>query len=100
MDNRNITENPHLKMGISLARKLKFCAVVFVLFYFVSFSYSCKKADSSLYEPPIDTTHIPKSDVAFWLTNADQTALLQKQNVSLVFGTTTNQLPSIIVDTN
>jgi len=99
MNSINTTENSYLKMGINLARKLKYYGVVFVLFYFVSFSYSCKKADSNLYVPPTDTTHTPKSDVAFWLTKADQTALLQKQDVSLVFGTTTNQLPSIIVDT-
>ena len=40
----------------------------------------------------------PASDVSFWLTKGDQTVLLQKQNVSLLFGTNTNTYPFIDVD--
>jgi glucosylceramidase len=38
------------------------------------------------------------SDVSYWLTKGDQTVLLQKQNVSLLFGTSTNSYPFIDVD--
>ncbi|MXV17091.1 glycoside hydrolase family 30 protein [Hufsiella ginkgonis] len=40
-----------------------------------------------------------KTDVAFWLTTPDQFSLFQKQNESLVFTATTNQFPSVEVDT-
>ena len=48
-----------------------------------------------------DTTStgaIPTSDVDFWLTNGDQTVLLQKQSTALSFGTVTNGNPFIDVD--
>jgi glucosylceramidase len=38
------------------------------------------------------------SDVSFWLTKGDQSVLLQKQTVSLVFGNTSNNYNSIVVD--
>jgi glucosylceramidase len=38
------------------------------------------------------------TDVGFWLTNGDQSALLARQNVALNFGTVSNSLPSIAVD--
>ncbi len=38
------------------------------------------------------------SDVSYWLTKGDQTVLLQKQNVSLIFGTNANSNPFIDVD--
>ncbi len=40
-----------------------------------------------------------KTDVALWLTNADKSALFQKQNVSLLFSQVSNGKPTIIVDT-
>jgi glucosylceramidase len=40
-----------------------------------------------------------KSDIEFYLTTGNQSSLLQKQTTSLVFGTTTNFYPDIIVDT-
>ncbi|MDP4244498.1 MAG: glycoside hydrolase family 30 beta sandwich domain-containing protein [Bacteroidota bacterium] len=50
--------------------------------------------------PPGDTSKpVLHSDVAFWLTKGDQTVLLQRQNVSLVFGTGSNSNPTITVDT-
>jgi glucosylceramidase len=69
---------------------------------------SCSKKSSgdSNPTPPVtppakpDTTVIPvKTDVAFWLTKADQSVLLQKQNIGLLFGTTANSSPMISVDT-
>lgn len=38
------------------------------------------------------------SDVAFWLTNPDKSALLKKQTVSLIFKDTVNIYPTIKVD--
>lgn len=52
--------------------------------------------------PPTDTTKTPTgpvaTDVSFWLTNGDQSALLAKQNISLDFGTASNSYPTITVD--
>src|SRR4030095_622014 len=39
------------------------------------------------------------TDVTFWLTKADESVLLQKQKIGLVFGTTSNNYPTITVDT-
>jgi glucosylceramidase len=44
--------------------------------------------------PPV----IVKSDVAMWLTKADQSALLQKQNIGLNFSSATNSNTNISVD--
>ena len=66
-------------------------------------AFSCKKKDvvpdngnSS------DTTgnHAKdKTDVVFWLTTADKSFLLERPDAKLLFNTTTNQYPSIEVDT-
>ncbi|MES1221363.1 MAG: glycoside hydrolase family 30 beta sandwich domain-containing protein, partial [Bacteroidota bacterium] len=59
-----------------------------------------KKQDSSM--PVIssnpDTTTSAKTDVAFWLTNADQSVLFKKQNGSLLFSVSSNSNPTIYVD--
>lgn len=39
------------------------------------------------------------SDVDFWLTKNDQSALLQKQNAKLVFGNNANTYDNVVVDT-
>jgi len=46
---------------------------------------------------PIDPP-VKASDVAFWLTNPDKSALLKKQTVSLIFKDTVNIYPTINVD--
>ena len=48
---------------------------------------------------PDSTVAILPTDVAFWLTKGDQTALLKKQNASLLFVSSTNGNPTIVVDT-
>jgi glucosylceramidase len=48
---------------------------------------------------PDSTVTIAPTDVAFWLTKGDQTALLKKQNISLLFNTSSNGNPTILVDT-
>jgi glucosylceramidase len=51
-------------------------------------------------KPPVDTTTKPaKSDVVFYLTTGNQSALLQEQNTTLAFGTESNFYPEIVVDT-
>lgn len=44
------------------------------------------------------STQLVPTDVQFWLTNGDQSALLQLQNVGLIFGGAANQFPTITVD--
>src|SRR6478752_5518718 len=39
------------------------------------------------------------TDVSFWLTKGDESVLLQKQNINLVFGTNANNDSTITVDT-
>lgn len=58
-----------------------------------------KKGDSPPPTPPVVVTPTGPSQVAFWLTNTDRTALFRKQSMVLNFGTATNSLPVIIVDT-
>lgn len=63
---------------------------------------SCKSKEEEI--DPIDnpdttTTTWAKTDVVFWLTKADQSVLLKKQNVGLIFGNPTNQFPTINIDT-
>jgi glucosylceramidase len=66
----------------------------------VLMSTTCKKATA--YKKPAPHQGPPAngaSDVTFWMTKDDQTVLLQKQNVSLSFGTTANNFSTITVDT-
>lgn len=66
-------------------------------------SSSCSKAQKpgEQQTPPSPVTPAPpvKSDVSLWLTKADQSALFQEQNVSLVFTSASNSNPTITVDT-
>ncbi|PUZ21525.1 glucosylceramidase [Chitinophaga costaii] len=49
--------------------------------------------------PPVDTSTGPlKTDVEAWVTTADKSVLLAKQNVSLLFRDTVNTYPTINVD--
>jgi glucosylceramidase len=65
----------------------------------------CKKGAGTVIQDPIPVNPIPpvtqpgKSEVAMWLTQADQKQLLQKQNTVLTFGTSQNQYLTINVDT-
>ncbi len=62
-------------------------------------SFSCKSEDGGT--KPVDPADtLPKrTDVSFWLTKPDKSALLKKQDASLIFSDTANQFPVIIVDT-
>lgn len=49
--------------------------------------------------PPVVIPTLPvKTDVAFWLTKADRTALFEKQNVGLIFSNANNTHSTITVD--
>jgi glucosylceramidase len=48
---------------------------------------------------PVTPVTPVKSDMAMWLTLADQSQLFSKQNVSLAFNTSANANPTINVDT-
>ncbi|MEI8048674.1 MAG: glycoside hydrolase family 30 beta sandwich domain-containing protein [Bacteroidota bacterium] len=72
--------------------------IVQTLCFGALFSASCKSGEVNP-DPPVDTTHLQfKTDVSYWLTTPDKIALLQKQNVSLLFKTEVNQYPTIIAD--
>ena len=63
-----------------------------------------KKSGSGVVQPAPGTgggttTTAVKTDVSEWLTTADQSQLLAKQNLSLMFGSTTNSNTTIAVDT-
>lgn len=74
--------------------------LILILVFFTSFS--CK-SEEGITDPvnPGDTTTKPfVTDISFWLTKPDRSALLKKQAVSLVFSDTVNQFASITVDTS
>jgi glucosylceramidase len=87
-----------------LIRLSVLCVLVFIGYSGTVLTGCGKRASSQpgTVTPPPDTTKGPTTplatDVSFWLTNGDQSALLAKQNVSLKFSATTNQYPSITVD--
>lgn len=58
----------------------------------------CSKKSSTGGEPNPVTPEPVKTDVSFWLTKADKSALLKKQNISLVFKSASNGSPTIEVD--
>ncbi|HOX83158.1 MAG TPA: glycoside hydrolase family 30 beta sandwich domain-containing protein [Chryseolinea sp.] len=70
------------------------------LFAIILIHSSCSKNDSDL-KPVIPITPQPPvaTDVAFWLTSADQGTLFKKQNMALIFKDETNGNPTIVVDT-
>jgi glucosylceramidase len=74
-----------------------------ILFVGLNTALSCKKKET-VPDPvvPADTTSHgwAKTDVFFWLTNADKSVLLTRQNTGLLFNTVANQYPTIEVDTS
>jgi glucosylceramidase len=74
--------------------------VIVVLLFFIFTNFSCKKESKSPHvSVPTDPIQL-KSDVDFYLTKSDQSALLQKQNLSLTFGTTPNNSINIELDSS
>ncbi|HEX2535481.1 MAG TPA: glycoside hydrolase family 30 beta sandwich domain-containing protein [Chitinophagaceae bacterium] len=75
-------------------------AMAFLLTGATSVVIGCNKKGGSSEPGPGPGPQPPaaKSDVSFWLTRGDRSALLQKQNLTLAFSTTTNDHPTIDVD--
>jgi len=73
---------------------------VLVVLYVLTVNISCSKSQSNQVSntPPLVTLPFA-TDVSYWLTNADTSALLKLQKQSLIFATATNQYPTITVDT-
>jgi glucosylceramidase len=80
--------------------KASYKNILFLCSLIVLVSADCKKSPTSGGgggTKPVDST-ATKSDMDFYLTTGNQTALLQKQSTKLVFGTSTNYYQDITVD--
>src|SRR3954453_17723791 len=69
-----------------------------LVFAVVGMSTTCKKVAKEITKPDGNPA-TASGDVNFWLTKGDQSVLLQKQNVNLIFGTVSNRYSTITVDT-
>ena len=75
-----------------------------IVIFISTIAFSCSK-DSSGNTGPIIPPVIPppppppKNEVAYWLTRADKSVLLQKQTTVIPFTKTSNDYPSINIDT-
>ncbi|MES2416972.1 MAG: glycoside hydrolase family 30 beta sandwich domain-containing protein [Bacteroidota bacterium] len=79
--------------------RLKFSAAIFFVFTIILVSCACKKGTKvSTGDPEIIPPPVTHSDVSLWLTKADKSALLQKQNIALNFTSTNNGNTTIEVD--
>jgi glucosylceramidase len=81
-----------------------------LLFAAIAVCFSCKKitaknqnagnvAAENTSKDRVAENALAATDVSYWLTKGDQSILLQKQNVNLVFGTASNRYSTITVDT-
>ncbi|MBB2147082.1 glucosylceramidase [Pedobacter sp. LMG 31464] len=81
---------------------MKLFSTTFFALALIFVSCACKKAVKTTTNnggpttPPVTTP--VTSDVSFWLTTGDKSALLQKQNIALNFTATNNSNPTITVD--
>lgn len=86
------------KNQTSLMKMLKYyIPSTLVLASVLVISMSCKKGGGD--SDPVTPPPPPKSEVGFWLTTADKSALLKKQNITMIFKAGTNGNPTIEVDT-
>lgn len=75
---------------------------IFLMLVWVALVGGCKKGNGGNPgggNPPPGPPPTVQSDVSFYLTRADQSALFKKQNVSLLFSTASNSYSTIEVDT-
>lgn len=81
-----------------MLRNIPLRNILLLIFLIFASSYSScsKKNNNTTVTPPPDSTG--SNDVDFWLTNSNQTVLLQKQTGTLSFGTKNNAYPFIDVD--
>jgi glucosylceramidase len=75
-----------------LKNKMQIFSILFPLLLLVNCSTS---NDIIISQPP---AAVPVSDVDFWLTKGDQSVLLQRQNISLIFNTTVNAFQNIDIN--
>ncbi|RZK42818.1 MAG: glucosylceramidase [Pedobacter sp.] len=78
-------------------RPIKFSSFVLSSIVIILISCSCKKKIVDNPTTPIVPPSV-ESEVGLWITKGDRSALLEKQNVSLNFSTTTNANATIEVD--
>jgi glucosylceramidase len=81
----------------SIYQKISFILLLLCMGFLSS--YSCKSDEGNEPIVPADTTPV-KTDISFWLTKPDKSALLQKQDVSLLFNSKVNSFPTIDIDTS
>ena len=81
----------------SIYQKISFVLLLLCMAFLSS--YSCKSDEGNEPLVPADTTPV-KTDISFWLTKPDKSALLQKQDVSLLFNSKVNSFPTIDIDTS
>ena len=82
--------------------KASFCVSLILILAGGFVACSKKSGPSPVTPPPTDTTSttpVANSQVALWLTNPDKSALFQRQNVALNFGSGLAVEPVITVDT-
>ncbi|RZJ82121.1 MAG: glucosylceramidase [Flavobacterium sp.] len=80
---------------------MRYSSTLFFSFLIVLGSCACKKSVKNTEtvketEPPV--TNPVASDVSFWLTKGDKSALLQKQNIALNFANTNNSNTTLEID--
>jgi glucosylceramidase len=83
-----ITSSPIKKTNRSPMKKYIICAVGIAL-------AACSAKKNTTGTAPHTAVG---SDVSFWLTTGDRSALLEKQNTALIFGNVKNSNPTITVD--
>jgi len=73
--------------------------VLLIFAFFIGISCSKKAVPTGTPIIPVVPVTPVKTDVAMWLTNSNQSALLQKQNIALNFAAGSNSNTNIAVDT-
>lgn len=81
-------------MNIEVFNKMKF---IVIITFFLSLA-NCSKSTSDANENPIETQTQIENEVDFWLTKADASVKLQKQELVLTFGSNSNNYAAIEVD--
>lgn len=80
--------------------KNSFIILLLCLGFNTSFSCKSKEGNSDPVKPVDTNTNVPvKTDISYWLTNPDKSALLSKQSSALLFNASANQNSTIAVDT-
>jgi glucosylceramidase len=85
-------------------KKATYLAAPLFCFFSIFMAFGCSKKPDTTGSQTVPVTPANpgkpvKSDVAMWLTNSNQSALLSKQNIALNFAAGTNANPTILVDT-